>query len=69
MSSADHDIDAAILALQAVKLFANQQATSEQGFANIKSVADALWPSTSKGGNPLREGVATAIRKHFGPIT
>lgn len=67
MSDRHRDIDAAIQALEAVKLFADTYATSVKSFDGITAVADALWSADWEGSNPLRQGVADAIRKHFGP--
>lgn len=67
MSSADKDIDAAIQALAACKLFINTYASSEKAFDGIKAAADALYPIDGISSAPLRKGVADTIRKAFGP--
>ena len=67
--TSDNDIDAAIQALEAVKLFTNAYGTSEKAFDGIRAAADALYARDWTGNSPLRKGVAEAIRQHFGPIS
>jgi hypothetical protein len=66
MSSVDKDVDAAIQALQAVKLFSNAYAGSETAAIGIGAVADALDFRKPENVGPIRAGVAAAIRANQG---
>lgn len=68
MSTIDQDVDAAIQALQSVKLFSNSYGTNQKAFDGIRAVANALDFDKSPDASALRSGVAAAIRQSCGPV-